>query len=104
MSKQLKKQLRAIIGQAYETELERELDGLESEFRRWRSEEIDAFELEARIHQFHNGPARKLWSTYADSPASMLAFNAAGVVARGIVAREDVPSEVLKELEPAIAS
>ena len=74
MSKQLNKQLRLIIGQAYETELERELDALEAEFRRWRSQEIDPFELEARIHRFHNGPARKLWSTYVEGPTSMLSF------------------------------
>ena len=104
MSKQLNKQLRLIIGQAYETELERELDALKAEFRRWRSQEIDAFELEARIHRFHNGPARKLWSTYVEGPTSMLSFNVAGAIVRGIVPREDVPTEVLLELEPAIES
>ena len=104
MSKQLNKQLRGVVDRAYEAELERELGALEAEFRRWRELEITAFELEAQIHRFHNGAARKLWSTYAEVPTSMLAFHAAGAVARGIVSRDDVPAEVLKELEPAIAS
>jgi hypothetical protein len=103
MSKERNQQLRAIVGRAYAKELERELHVLEEEFRRWRSKEIDAFELEALIHRFHNGPARKLWSTYANASASMLTFNAAGAVARGVIPREEVPAEVLQELESAIA-
>ena len=64
LTKAQKRHYRDLIGMAYERELSAELDKLHAEFARWKAGEFDAFELENRIHKFHQGPARELWKSY----------------------------------------
>ena len=74
---------------------EEALGQLEASFKAWRSGEIGPFELSDRIHKFHNGPSRELWSRYESLNAEMsvpLAF------VRGVLKEEDVPPELLEQL------
>jgi len=94
-AKKRRRQFRELAGLAYRRELEEALGQLEASFKAWRSGEIGPFELSDRIHKFHNGPSRELWSTYESLDAEMsvpLAF------VRGVLKEEDVPPELLEQL------
>lgn len=67
LTKTQRRRLRELGGIAYERDLSEHLGKLESEFRRWRSGEIDAFEVGEAIRRFHQGPARELFSKYDHS-------------------------------------
>jgi hypothetical protein len=58
----------ARAGRAYARELAAELTKVEQAFGRWRSGEIGPFDVEAVIHRFHQGPARKLFTRYQRDP------------------------------------
>jgi hypothetical protein len=60
------RKLRELAGVAYSRELGTELSNVEKEFGRWRSGEIDPFELSDRIHRFHDGVSRDLYIAYRD--------------------------------------
>ena len=99
-SKNLKRMLRELSGQAYEMELQRELAALSQQFDRWSRDEIDSFELSDAIHQFHNGPSRELFSRDQDG---LLEFNVASAVHRGLIRRDALPQPVLEALGPQLA-
>ena len=91
---------RPFVGQAYENELATELAKLEKRFEDWRAGKICAGELAEIIHQYHNGPARDLWSKYNQNPYTELLI--ASAMVRGILQREDVSEEVWPYVEAAI--
>ena len=84
---------------AYERDLTRELALLESEFRRWRSGDIDAHELSHRIHRFHQGPARQLYLLYAGGDQDMAV---AGAIINGILSEKEAGPEIIELLRPVI--
>jgi hypothetical protein len=91
-----KRKLRELAGVAYTRELGAELSKLEEEFARWRSGEIDPFELSDRIHRFHDGISRDLYVLYGRlSPSSSVAR----AVAFKVLQEAEVPSEILAALE-----
>jgi hypothetical protein len=59
--------IRQLGAVAYERELSDALAIVESEFKKWRAGELDAFQMSERIHRFHQGPARELFSKYDHS-------------------------------------
>jgi len=67
-----RKELRGLIGLAYERELAKALEQLERNFRQWRKKKITAFELSDFIHQFHKGISRDLWSFYTSGHNEMI--------------------------------
>ena len=92
LTKGQRRQLRELGGIAYERDLSEHLAALESEFRRWRAGEIDAFALAEAIHQFHQRPARELFSKYE---TSHLDFAVANAIRRGVLRPEEVSAEML---------
>ena len=91
--------LRELAGVAYSRELGTELAKVEKEFVRWRSGEIDPFELSDRIHQFHDGVSRDLYVAYRDlSPH----HSVARAVAHQILERAEIPPDILAALQSAI--
>ena len=54
-SKAQKREVRRLAGLAHERELAAAVDNLRAQFERWRAGEFDVFELNERIHQFHDG-------------------------------------------------
>lgn len=94
-----KRKLRELAGVAYRRELGHELAKLDMDFSRWRSGEIDPFELSDRIHRFHDGVSRDLYVTYRDfSPINAVAR----AIALQVIDRTEVPSELLGELESMV--
>jgi len=64
LTKSQRRRIRELAGIAYARKLSRELTVLEKEFARWRSGAITAHDLDQRIHEFHQGPNRQLFTTY----------------------------------------
>ncbi len=94
-SKAQRRRLRDLGAMAYERELSAELSKLETEFCRWRAGEIDAHELSDRIHRFHQGPARQLFSKYGHSN---LDFAVAHAVHRGLITEDEAGADGIEML------
>jgi hypothetical protein len=93
--KMQRQRVRELAALAHERELSRELGTVEVEFSRWRRGEIDAHELCGRIHEFHNGAARRLYSLYNGDFLDMVIGAA---IARGVLSEKDVPPEMVEVL------
>jgi hypothetical protein len=94
-TKAQRRRLRELGAIAYERDLSAELSKLETEFGRWRAGEIDAHELSDRIHRFHQGPARKLFSVYDHSN---LDFAVAHAIHRGLITEEETGADAKEML------
>jgi hypothetical protein len=101
MNKQIKRRIRELAGVAHERALDAALRDLAREFDRWREGGIDAFDLNDRIHQFHQKIARKLYSYYTGAESDLIV---AAAVTQGLIDRKEVGDEVLRELERLIQS
>lgn len=95
-AKAIKRKLRELAGVAYTRELGAELSKLELEFARWRSGEIDPFELSKKIHEFHDGISRDLYVLYGRLPPSE---SVARAVVLKVIQEAEVPPEILAALE-----
>lgn len=100
LTKAQKRELRRIVGLAYERELGAALAPLEDQFRRWRAGELGAHDVSEAIHAFHQGASRKLWSRYnADTY-----LVAVGAIASGIVAQHEVAADLMAILKRGLAA
>jgi hypothetical protein len=100
LPKWLKRALREVARAAYEEELRRALVPLAAAFDAWRTAAITSGDLTQRIHEFHNGPARELFTKY-DSRS--VEFAVAHAIVTGVIERSRVPGELLEHLKRAIA-
>src|SRR3989304_4919105 len=91
LTKKQKKRLRQLAGTAYERELSEASKNLLTEFLRWQENEIDVFELNEKIHQFHNGDSRRLYTKYVGmDPRSSVAQ----ALKEGILDRSEVEDDI----------
>src|SRR3972149_6547675 len=97
--KQMRKKLRELADQAYEEELRRALTPLAEAFERWRVRTASSFEISDLIHEFHQGPSRRIWGTYNALKPNALVARA---VALGLLARETLPTELAASLAQRI--
>jgi hypothetical protein len=90
--KTIQKALRYLAGVAYEAELGRALEELFGDFQKWKAGAIDPFELSDRIHQFHDGPSRKIYVRYTSrlDPRFLVEY----ALDEGLIAETAVPREV----------
>ena len=98
-SKSMKRQIRELRAQAHENELASELTKLEQKFADWHAGKIGAGELSQIVHQYHNGPARELFSYYDSGDDDLLVASA---LVRGILSEADVPEEVRQHIQRLI--
>lgn len=98
-SKKQRRELRNLQGLAWERELGNALGELREDFRVWENGEISPFELNDRIHRFHNGRSRELFNTYG---GSLYSFWIAHVIARGVIKESEVSEDLLAELRADI--
>jgi hypothetical protein len=99
-TKAQRRRIRELAVIAYQRELSEQLGQLELEFKRWRSGEIDPFALSERVHHFHQGPARDLYSKYEDSD---LEWPVAHAIHRGIIRPDETDAAVLEVLARHLA-
>jgi hypothetical protein len=98
-TKKQRRVLRDLQGLALERELSSALGELREDFQSWEDGEISPFELNDRIHRFHNGRSRELFNTFGGGPYS---FWIANVIARGIIKESEVSEDILAELRADI--
>ncbi len=60
-NKPTRQRLRKLAAIAHERELAGALQKLHEHFDEWQTQKIDTFELNDRIHQFHQKTAREIW-------------------------------------------
>jgi len=94
-TKSERKELKRLVGLAYERELAKALESLEENFRQWKKNKITAFELGELIHKFHNGIARDLWSFYTTGPAEL---NVRHAIAKGVILKNEISTGILEKL------
>jgi len=80
---------------AHDRELGHALLELRTEFDRWQRGEITAADLNDLIHQFHEGASREIWTRYATNHLEPAIGSA---VAAGILRREELPEELLRQI------
>jgi hypothetical protein len=98
-SKKQKKEMRELQGLAWQRELEEELGTLENFFSSWRDGTLDAFELSDRIHSFHNGASRDLYTRYSGNHYWL---TVPGAIAKGKIDESEVSKELLEILSDEI--
>jgi hypothetical protein len=99
--KRIKRQLRELAGIAHEREVRSHLDSLYEQFASWKAGAIGTFDLTARIHEFHNGPDRKLFVHYNGSYSYL---HVVGALVSGVLSEAEVPAEVLEAIAPLLAA
>jgi len=101
ISKNVQKALRQFAGIAYERELSAAAQALQHEFSRWTSGAIDVFALNEKIHEFHQGISRELYSRYAVMDA---AFAVASALRRGVIIRAEMGEPAYLSVEGIVMS
>ena len=94
-AKSIRKKLRELAGLAHERELSSALETLDSHFAQWRRQGIDCFELNDRIHSFHQNTSGELWKTCSSMEDDFLVCRA---VKLGFLSSEDVPEKVTEAI------
>ena len=74
--------LRRLAREAWEAELDEELEQLFEFFSRWADDGMSAFELSDKIHEFHNGASRELYGRYSGLDPTL---SVARAIAKGIL-------------------
>ena len=99
-SKRIKRLLREQAMLAHEEELRRALLPLAAAFEEWKKGDLGSGELSVKIHEFHQGPSRRLFNKYNDGPLDAVVAYA---IVSGILDASQVPDELLEYLSTAIA-
>jgi len=93
-TKSIRKELQSLNGLAHERYLDRALGELQQQFSRWKSKEIDGFDLKEMIHQFHNGPAREFY-VYFTGNQDLNGHRVAKAIVDGVISRTELSKETL---------
>ena len=88
--------LRELASEAHLSELNEALASLYEEFCKWGGDGISAFDLNDKIHEFHDGDSRDLYKTY-------ILGNTEVAVAIGISRKTINPSQLDEGLREKIA-
>lgn len=90
-------ELRGLSGAIYEVEAGRIPNALDVDIQRWRDGKLPSANLIEIIHQFHQHPARELWSEYQAMKEYEIAARS---LAMGLVGEDAVSPELLAKLKP----
>ena len=87
LSKKEKRHLRELTELAYERDLERCLEILAQTFDAWRKNDISVWDLDRKIHEYHQEIARSLYKSYTlNNPIFTVAFG----IAQGVISKDEV--------------
>ena len=89
--KKIRKELHRLAGIAYDRDMAKAPNELESHFKKWREGELSSHELNDQIHKYHDGIARELWRWYGMDPD----FTVPRAIADGIIMESEVSKEVM---------
>ncbi|MFW5873711.1 MAG: hypothetical protein ACOCVD_03440 [Bacillota bacterium] len=96
-SKETKKEIKRLAELAHQRELEKALSDLKLKFKQWENNELDPFELDDEIHQFHNKTSREIFKKYNDR--DMKDHFVAIAIAYGIIDKKEVEPQAYQEIE-----
>ena len=99
ITKREKHLLRRLVEEAWEAELNAELEQLFEHFCQWAERGMSAFELSDEIHAFHNGVSRELFSRYTRVDPVMAVSRA---VAAGVLSEDGIDDELFGKLVPLV--
>ena len=94
----MKGALRELAARAHEEDLRRAMLPVSAAFDRWKARDLESGDLAQIIHEFHDGPARKLYKLYNGDHRWAVAY----AIANGILSVDVVPADVLEYCRPAI--
>ena len=97
--KRIKYQVREWAGIAHDRDLGKALTELRAQFDLWERGDIDALELNERVHRFHEDTSREIWKRYA---TRHLEPAVASAVVAGVLHRAELPSELLQHINGLI--
>ena len=99
-TKKQRREIRELIPTVHERDLGNNIAELDKDFEKWRNKEIDAFDLNEKIHQFHQGPSRNLFIEY-NSRHHQDHMIARGLM-NGLVEESEISTELKLALKPVI--
>ena len=91
--------LRIHVAEAHEYELREALEELFEEFLKWLDKGMNTFDLNDKVHQFHDGISRDLYKTYVLSDTELAA--AIGLHKKAIDP-DHIDEDILRKLEPIV--
>ena len=106
-TKKEKSILRELFGKLYELELIEETSKLAKDFGDWKIGKISVWELNEKIHKFHNGHSQKLFVKYSSNHAPVMALFICEAIINGKTKIEELPADLsakIKSLGPLLAS
>jgi hypothetical protein len=98
-TKAQRREVRRLAALAHERELSQAVGVLRLELDRWQRGEMSVFDLNERIHQFHNGASRDLYKRYAMGDEG---WSVAAAVVRGVLQESEVEASILERLQGVI--
>lgn len=100
ISKSQKKHLRELAGIGYERDLGRCLNVVKNSFEKWEAGEMSVWDLNDKIHEFHDDIARELYKAYYSigDPTYSVAFG----VRQGVIDIEEINGECMPLLQPLL--
>jgi len=96
--KSKRKNLKELASLAYQRELEIYLSGLAKAFASWEKGDLSVFELDERIHRYHDGSAREAYKAYTGLKHRLYVARA---VSLDILREEEIPPENREEIMSA---
>jgi len=101
ITKSQKRQLRELVDIAYERDLSRCLNEVKNSFDKWENNEITAWDVNDKIHQFHNDIARELYNSYVgiNDPIMSVAFG----IRQGVIDISEVNIQCVPIIEEILA-
>lgn len=100
-SKQIRKQLKETLGKAYAIQMDSLLLKLSKQFDSWKANKISCWDLTDSIHNFHQGPSRKLFDFYNTKGVDP-AYLIATLIVRNVIELDDVPHEARSTVEQCV--
>ncbi len=98
-SKGLRKKLHELKIEAHEREIKKHLIELSAKFEDWKRGKMSSGELSVHIHEYDKGPSKWMMGFYNDIDYEV---SIARAVAIGLLAREEVPDDILEIIENQI--
>ena len=99
--------MRKLFGKLYELELIEETSKLGKDFEDWNKGKISVWDINEKIHKFHNGPSRQLFVKYSSNHAPVMALFICEAIINGKIKTEELPADLsarIKSLEPLLKS
>lgn len=94
-SKKQKYHLRVLAEQCHQDELEEAMGELYEDFQKWGGKDISVFDLNDRLHEFHDGISRELYKRYVMLDPE---FSVAYALNNGLLSEDEIGEDLVKLL------